>query len=83
MNPEPGDIIESDTTIAPSEALGTNPVLMNSGQEVPTPLRYYSVSVAANKPTSNLNPGDLCYAQDTQELFIAISPTTWHEIAHS
>lgn len=39
--------------------------------------RYYHCDTEAERPTSGLRAGDICYATDTQKFYVATSATTW------
>ena len=41
---------------------------------------FYICDTDAEKPSSGLWPGDLCFAIDTGKLYGAVAPTTWKEI---
>lgn len=53
---------------------------VNDGVEVPYNPRFRSFPEAADRPSSWLVEGELCYTQDDNKFYIATSTTTWTQI---
>lgn len=55
-------------------------VLVANKTKVPKQGRIYTVEKEDDLPTGQLNPGDLCFVEETQRLYIAVSGALWRNI---